>query len=64
MQFVRHGPDIPERLLQVHGDGRLVFFCGAGISYPERLPGFAGLVEKLYRVLATTNHAQRCPKGG
>ena len=48
MQFVRGGPDIPERLLQAHEDGRVVFFCGAGISYPARLPGFAGLVKALY----------------
>lgn len=54
MQFVRHGPDIPERLLQAHEDGRVVFFCGAGISYPARLPGFAGLVEKVYKALAVT----------
>ncbi len=32
MQFVRHGPDIPERLLQAHEDGRVVFLCGAGIG--------------------------------
>lgn len=47
MQFVKDGPDIPERLLQAHEDGRVVFFCGAGISYPAGLPGFKGLVEKL-----------------
>ena len=29
--FVNHGPDIPERLLQAHEDGRVVFFCGAGL---------------------------------
>lgn len=52
MQFVRHGPDIPERLLQAHEDGRVVFFCGAGISYPARLPGFAGLVANIYEALA------------
>ena len=57
MQFVRHGPDIPERLLQAHEDGRVVFFCGAGISYPAHLPGFAGLVENLYATLATTPNA-------
>jgi len=51
MQFVRHGPDIPERLLQAHEDGRVVFFCGAGISYPAGLPGFAELVDKLYKAL-------------
>ena len=47
MQFVRHGPDIPERLLQMHEDGRVVLFCGAEISFPAGLPGFAGLVESL-----------------
>ncbi|HCL3955733.1 TPA: SIR2 family protein, partial [Pseudomonas aeruginosa] len=57
MQFVRQGPDIPERLLQAHEDGRVVFFCGAGISYPARLPGFAGLVAKLYEALAATPNA-------
>lgn len=54
MQFVRHGPDIPERLLQAHEDRRVVFFCGAGISYPALLPGFAELVDKLYQALSVT----------
>lgn len=54
MQFVRQGPDIPERLLQAHEDGRVVFFCGAGISYPARLPGFSGLVDRLYKALSAT----------
>lgn len=54
MQFVRHGPDIPERLLQAHEDGRVIFFCGAGISYPARLPGFAELVDRLYDSLSVT----------
>ena len=48
MQFVKGGPDIAERLLQAHEDGRVVFFCGAGISYPAGLPGFRGLVDELY----------------
>ena len=52
MQFVKNGPDIPERLLQAHEDGQVVFFCGAGISYPARLPGFAGLVDRVYANLA------------
>jgi hypothetical protein len=51
MQFVKNGPDIPERLLQAHEDGRVVFFCGAGISYPAGLPGFGGLVAQLYSSL-------------
>lgn len=57
MQFVRHGPDIPERLLQAHEDGRVVYFCGAGISYPARLPDFTGLVAKVYEALAATPNA-------
>ncbi|MDL0438230.1 anti-phage defense-associated sirtuin Dsr1 [Stutzerimonas frequens] len=57
MQFVRQGPDIPERLLQAHEDGRVVFFCGAGISYPARLPGFHGLVTKVYEALGATPNA-------
>lgn len=54
MQFVRRGPDIPERLLQRHEDGGVVFFCGAGISYPARLPGFSDLVDRLYQALSVT----------
>lgn len=49
MQFITHGPDIPDALLQAHEEGRVVFFCGAGISYPAGLPGFKGLVEEIYR---------------
>lgn len=51
MQFIKNGPDIPERLLQAHEEGKVVFFCGAGISYPAGLPGFDGLVDDLYREL-------------
>lgn len=54
MQFVNRGPDVPERLLQAHESGRVVFFCGAGISYPAQLPGFSGLVSKLFEALAAT----------
>jgi len=54
MQFVPHGPDIPDALLQAHEEGRVVFFCGAGISYPAGLPLFKGLVEEIYRLNGTT----------
>ena len=47
MQFITNGPDIPDRLLQLHEEGRVVFFCGAGISFPAGLPGFGDLVKKL-----------------
>jgi NAD-dependent SIR2 family protein deacetylase len=54
MQFVANGPDIPDPLLQAHEEGRVVFFCGAGISYPAGLPGFRGLVDEIYRRVGTT----------
>lgn len=54
MQFVASGPDIPDTLLQAHEEGRVVFFCGAGISYPAELPGFKGLVDKIYRLVGTS----------
>jgi hypothetical protein len=50
MQFITHGPDIPDALLQAHEEGRVVFFCGAGISYPAGLPGFKRLVEQIYQL--------------
>ena len=53
MQFVTNGPDIPDALLQAHEEGRVVFFCGAGISYPAALPGFKDLVEKIYQLNGT-----------
>lgn len=52
--FIVNGPDIPESLLEAHEKGRIVFFCGAGISYPAGLPGFQGLVDKIYENLGTT----------
>lgn len=54
MQFVSDGPDIPEALLQAHEEGRVVFFCGAGVSYPAGLPTFGGLVERIYESVGTT----------
>lgn len=53
MQFVTNGPDIPDALLQAHEEGRVVFFCGAGVSYPAGLPGFKGLVEQIYQLNGT-----------
>ncbi len=54
MQFIANGPDIPETLLDAHEEGRVVFFCGAGISYLAGLPDFQGLVDKIYECVGTT----------
>jgi hypothetical protein len=56
MQFVANGPDIFDPLLQAHEEGRMVFFCGAGISYPAGLPGFQGLVDEIYGIVGTTRN--------
>jgi hypothetical protein len=53
MQFIANGPDIPDSLLEAHEEGRVVFFCGAGISYPAGLPGFRGLVDEIYARVGT-----------
>ncbi|MCP5139262.1 MAG: SIR2 family protein, partial [Chromatiales bacterium] len=54
MQFVNHGPDIPDALLQAHEEDRVVFFCGAGISYPAGLQDFKWLVDAIYGHVGTT----------
>ncbi len=59
MQFIPNGPDIPDRLLQAHEDGRVVFFCGAGISYPAGLPGFKRLTEKTFAKFHQTLNKQQ-----
>lgn len=53
MQFIPHGPYIPSQLLHDHEEGRVVFFCGAGISQAANLPLFKELVEKIYTELNT-----------
>jgi hypothetical protein len=54
MRFVVDGPDVPDKLIELHEEGTVVFFCGAGISYPAGLPGFQGLVDGLYDELGET----------
>ncbi len=49
MQFVTKGPEVPEELLRAHEDGNVVFFCGAGVSSPAKLPEFEKLVYELYK---------------
>lgn len=48
MQFIPQGPDIPIELLNLHEEGRVVFFCGAGISCRAGLPSFEELVERVH----------------
>jgi len=48
MQFVKDGPDIPDEFLHAHELGKIVFFCGAGISCYAGLPTFKQLIKSIY----------------
>ena len=44
MRFVEHGPSIPDELLIARDEGRVVLFCGSGVSVARaNLPDFLGL---------------------
>lgn len=44
MRFIADGPDIPDELLWAQDEGRVVFFCGAGVSRARAdLPDFKRL---------------------
>ena len=49
--FCDDGPKIPVKLLQLHEEGKVVFICGAGISYPAGLPGFHDLTIQIHKRL-------------
>lgn len=50
-QFIRHGPIVPDKLVQDLEDDRVVIFCGAGISVGAGLPTYRGLVEHCFTEL-------------
>lgn len=53
MRFTPIGPSIPDELLWARDQGRVVFFCGAGVSLARAaLPDFFGLAEKVMAQLA------------
>jgi len=58
MRFFAEGPNIPEALLEDRDNGNVVFFCGAGISRPAGLPGFADLAEQVVQELGAPPEAK------
>ena len=56
MRFIstNGAPDIPLEVLNAQENDKLIFFCGAGISYPAGLPGFRKLVNDTYERLGST----------
>lgn len=56
MRFIESGPDIPDELLLALDEGRVVFFCGAGVSRARAgLPDFFGLAEQVLRTLGSSD---------
>ncbi len=52
MRFIANGPSIPDDLLRARDEGRVVFFCGAGVSRARaNLPDFFGLARKVIKSL-------------
>ena len=52
MRFFENGPAIPDELLHARDEGRVVFFCGAGVSRAKaKLPDFFGLAKKVMKTL-------------
>ena len=56
MRFIENGPDIPDELLLALDEGRVVFFCGAGVSRARAgLPDFFGLAEQVLTALGVSD---------
>lgn len=53
LRFSADGPDFPPPLIDALLDGKVLFLCGAGISTPQ-LPGFGGLVTRVFEELGVT----------
>ncbi len=52
MRFFQNGPSIPDDLLNARDKGRVVFFCGAGVSRARaELSDFFELAEAVIRRL-------------
>lgn len=52
MRFFENGPSIPDELLTARDEGRVIFFCGAGVSLARAgLSDFFNLAEKVIQRL-------------
>lgn len=54
MTFLNTNTEIPDELIRAHQEGRVVFFCGAGISRDAQIVDFKGLLEETARRLKHT----------
>jgi hypothetical protein len=55
MRFLANGPKIPDELLVARDEGRVIFFCGAGVSRARAgLSDFFGLAQMVIETLGVT----------
>lgn len=55
MRFIENGPILPDELLNAQDEGRVVFFCGAGVSMADaQLPSFTKLASDVLKQLGET----------
>lgn len=58
MRFINGGPDIPDELFLALDEGRVVFFCGAGVSRAKaNVPDFFGLADEVLKTLGVPDDA-------
>lgn len=61
MRFIADGPAIPDPLLRARDEGRVVFFCGAGVSRARAgLPDFFGLARSVIHELNALDSSDAC----
>lgn len=59
MRFIANGPAIPSELLTARDAGRVLFFCGAGVSRAAaRLPDFIDLAGDVLDLLGSTSGSE------
>lgn len=57
MQFIENGPSIPDELLMARDEGRVVFFCGAGVSKAmAKAPDFLELAQNVVENLGVSEN--------
>ena len=61
MRFLKDSPSIPDALLIARDEGRVVFFCGAGVSRARAgLPDFFGLADDVIHKLGVPSDNPAC----
>lgn len=61
MRFLANGPSIPDDLLLARDQGRVIFFCGAGVSRARaKLPDFFGLARSVVAKLGVDQNGPAC----